>query len=105
MLVALNTIATATAGTPWPQLVAGSVVTGLAGLVGYVLRAIFKGDLVPRATFEAETDRADQWESSYWRSQDNFSTFGGRFEAVEESIKTIEKALTAMTDPVHREHS
>lgn len=97
--------AAAAATVPWPQLVAGSIITALVGVVAFGVRAILKGDLVPRKVFEGETARADKWESSYNRSQDNFGTYGGRLDAIEEGLKTIEKALTAVTDQMHREHS
>lgn len=98
MLVALNTISTAAAGVPWPQLVAGSVITALVGLVALGLRSIVKGDLVPRKVVEDIEERADSWEASWHDSQATYKDLSGRLDAVSEGLRTIERALTAVTE-------
>lgn len=33
---------------PWPELLAGSLITAVVGLLVFTVRSILKGDLVPR---------------------------------------------------------
>lgn len=105
MWVAVNSTATMATNTPWLLGVAGSIITALVGTIAYGIRAIIKGDLVPRKVAEDESKRADKWESSFDRSQTTLEKFDGRMDAIEEGLKTIEKALTAVTDPARKGRS
>jgi hypothetical protein len=95
--MAVNDAATIATNVPWLLGVAGSVITALIGTVAYGIRAIIKGDLVPRKVVDDIEERADKWEASFDRSQNTLGDFGGRLDAVTEGLRTIEKALTAVT--------
>jgi hypothetical protein len=96
--------ATMTTSGPWLLGVAGSIITALVGVIAFGIRAIVKGDLMPRKVAEAESARADKWESSFDRSQQRLDHFDGRMDAIEEGLRTVGKALTAVTD-THKERS
>lgn len=102
MLTAVDAATTA-ASVPWPQLVAGSIITALVGVVAFGVRALIKGDLVPRKVLQDAEERADKWESAWDSSQETIKDFGGRIDAVTEGLRTIEKALTSVTSQVPRE--
>lgn len=95
--------ASAISPVPWPELVAGSVITALVGVVAFGVRAILKGDLVPRKVAEDADDRADKWEAAWVASQETIKDFGGRIDAVTEGLRTIEQALTSLTSRKPRE--
>lgn len=96
-------VADAAAQLPWPELVAGSVITALVGVVAFGVRALIRGDLVPRKVLQDAEDRADKWETAWDNSQETIKDFGGRIDAVTEGLRTIEKALTSLTDRATRE--
>jgi hypothetical protein len=97
--------ATAAASVPWPQLVAGSVISVLFTTVAFGVRALIRGDLVPRKVLQDSEDRADKWEAAWDASQETIRDFGGRIDAVTEGLRTIEKALTSVTNQVPRERA
>ena len=102
MLSAVDAAAAA-ASVPWPQLVAGSVITALVGVVAFGVRALIRGDLVPRKVLEDAEERADKWEASWITAQDIIKHLSGNDAAVLEGLRTIEKALTAVTSREPRE--
>jgi hypothetical protein len=87
---------TATAVSPWLLGVAGSIITALVGTIAYGVRAIIKGELVPRRT-------VDKLEASFDRSQTTLATVLDRQDATEEGLRAIEQALTAVTNPRERQ--
>lgn len=103
MLLAVDAVSKAASSVPWPQLVAGSIITALVGVVAFGVRAIIKGDLVARKVLEDAEERADKWEAAWDTSQETIKDFGGRIDAVTEGLRTIEKVLTSLTDRAARE--
>jgi hypothetical protein len=55
-------MSSAIAQVPWPTLLAGGLVLGLLGLVGFSLRAIIRGDLVTK-------DQAEFWRKLFEQEQ------------------------------------
>ena len=45
----------------WLQTLGVAVVTGLTGLVGWVIRQVIKGNLVPRVVLEREREISTEW--------------------------------------------
>lgn len=103
MLMAVDAVSAAASSVPWPQLVAGSIITALVGVVAFGVRAIIRGDLVARKVLEDAEERADKWEAAWDQSQETIKDFGGRIDAVTEGLRTIEKALTSLTDKPGRD--
>jgi hypothetical protein len=93
------------AHVPWPQLVAGSIITALVGIVAFGIRALIRGDLVPRKVLQDSEDRADKWEAAWDSSQETIKDFGVRLDSVTEGMRTIEKALTSVTSQMPRERT
>ena len=63
---------------PWSTLVAGGIVLLLLGAVSLVVRAIVKGDLVPRTVLQDEKERADKWEAAWRESEARMDALDGR---------------------------
>lgn len=93
----MDAVSAAAASIPWPQLVAGSVITALVGVVAFGVRALIRGDLVPRKVLEDAEERADKWEHAWDTSQVTIKDLADRIAAVTEALKTIERALTSVT--------
>lgn len=102
MWMAAATNAATITNIPWLLGVAGSIITALIGVVGVGIRAILRGDLVPRKVVEDIEERADKWENSWNDSQATYKDLTGRLDAVTEGLRTIEKALTAVTSNTTR---
>lgn len=98
-------VAQIAAAVPWPQLAAGSVITALVGVVAFGLRALIRGDLVPRKVLEDVEERADKWEAAWAQSQETIKDLGGRIDAVTEGLRTIERAFTSVTSAASRERA
>jgi hypothetical protein len=105
VLSALDAATAVAATVPWPQLVAGSIITALVGVVAFGVRALIRGDLVPRKVLQDTEERADKWEAAWDASQQTIKDFGGRIDAVTEGLRTIERALTSVTSQIPRERA
>lgn len=85
----------ATLTSPWLLGVAGSIITALTGTIAYGVRAIIKGELVPRRT-------VDKLEASFDRSQTTLASVLDRQDATDEALRAVEKALSSITRPRER---
>jgi hypothetical protein len=52
---------TVLSATPWPTLIAGGVALLLVGVVGFTIRSIIRGDLVPRQYLKDVQAERDRW--------------------------------------------
>lgn len=67
---------------PWPTIIASGVALLLVTVLGAGLRAILKGDLVPRAVLEDAKGRADKWEQAWEKSEARLDLFEQRLDAI-----------------------
>lgn len=68
----------------------------LASLVGFGIRAILTGQLVPRnAVDDIRADR-DKWEAAWKLSQETMSEFDGRLDANTEAIRLAAQLVEAL---------
>lgn len=103
MAGALLSQATAVAAaTPWPTLIAGGVALLLVGVVGLTIRAIVRGDLVPRRVLEDEKERADKWEQAWRTSEARMDALDGRLQAIAEASATSTQLLESLTHRARR---
>ncbi|WP_141576109.1 hypothetical protein [Actinomadura sp. WMMA1423] len=92
----------ALAQIPWQTLVAGGVVLLLLGAVGLVVRAIVRGDLVPRSVLEREERRADKWEASCHKSEERIDAFEGRLDSLTEAAELHTQLLSSLIERARR---
>lgn len=88
----------ALAQIPWSTLVAGGIVLLLLGAVSLVVRAIVKGDLVPRSVLQDEKERADKWEAAWRESEARMDALDGRLSALAEGTELNAQLLQSMVN-------
>jgi hypothetical protein len=89
-------VTAALAQVPWQTLVASGVVAALIGIVGLMLRAIVRGDLVPRKHLEDAQAERDKWEGAWRLQQAALSEFDGRLDANTEALRLVEQLVSAL---------
>lgn len=68
----------------------------LASLVGFGIRAILTGQLVPRSAVEDIRADRDKWEKAWQLSQETMSEFDGRLDANTEAIRLAAQLVEAL---------
>ena len=86
----------ALAQVPWQTLVASGVVVGLIGIVGLMLRAIVRGDLVPRKHLEDAQAERDKWEGAWRLQQETLAEIDARLDANTEALRLVEQLVNAL---------
>lgn len=92
----------ALAQIPWPTLLAGGIVLVLLSFVALIVRAIVKGDLVPRSALEREERRADKWEAACHKSEERLDAFEGRFNSLVEAAELHTQLLSSLIGRARR---
>ncbi|NEA22596.1 hypothetical protein [Actinomadura bangladeshensis] len=92
----------ALAQIPWSTLVASGIVLLLLGAVSLVVRAIVKGDLVPRSVLEREERRADKWEAACNKSEERLDAFEGRLNSLAEAAELHTQLLSSLIERARR---
>lgn len=87
---------------PWPTLLAGTVALALVSIVAAFIRAILKGDLVPRSVLDDARATADKWESAWDRSEDRLDQFEGRLNAIGENADLNTSLLQTLVERSQR---
>lgn len=88
----------ALASIPWPTLIAGGVALTLVAIVGAGLRAILRGDLVPRSVLADAAARADKWEQAWDKSESRLDEFDGRLTALSEAAELNTQLLSSLVE-------
>ena len=84
------------AQVPWQTLLAGGLVTGLIGVVGWIVRAVLSGKLVPRSAVDDIRADRDKWESAWRLQQEALAEIDGRLDANTEALRLVEQLVTAL---------
>jgi hypothetical protein len=77
-------------------------VVALFGLLGAGLRAILRGDLVPRKVLADAQARADKWELAWEKSEARLDQFDGRLDAIGENANLHTSLLQALVERSRR---
>lgn len=75
-----------------------AAVVALFGLLGAFVRAILRGDLVPRKVLDDAQHRADKWEATWERSETRLDEFEGRFQALTEAAELDTSLLQQLVE-------
>lgn len=86
----------------WTTLLAGGLVLALLSFVALIVRAIVKGDLVPRSVLEAEERRADKWEAAWQKSEQRIDAFEGRLNSLTEGTELSAQLLQSLVERARR---
>lgn len=92
----------ALAQVPWQTILAGGIAVLLVGVVGLTIRAIVRGDLVPRRVLLDEKERADKWEQAWRTSEARMDALDGRLQAIAEASATSAQLLESLTHRARR---
>lgn len=60
---------------PWPTLLAGAIVLALVSIVGFTVKAILKGDLVPREQVSAYKAAFERELAEHEKTRDAMLTY------------------------------
>lgn len=66
------------------------------GVIGLGLRAIIKGDLVPKSTLDRAYAESDKWQAAWHTSQKTMGEFSGRLDANTESLGFMRQLVEAL---------
>jgi hypothetical protein len=75
-----------------------AAVVALFGLLAATVRAVIRGDLVPRKVLEDANARADKWEATYDKNATRLDQFDGRFEALTEAAELNTTLLQSLVE-------
>lgn len=89
-------IAAAAASASWSSIIASGLGALLFGVLGAGLRAILKGDLVPRSVLADANRRADTWEAAWEKSQARLGEFDERIDAVVQASELNTQLLSEL---------
>lgn len=85
---------------PWPTVIGAltATIAALFGLVTFTIRAILRGDLVPRKVLHDANARADKWELAWEKSEARLDQFDGRLDAITEAAALNTQLLSALVE-------
>jgi hypothetical protein len=83
-------------GVPWPTIIAGGIALLLVAIIGAGMRAILRGDLVPRSVLADANARADKWEQAWDKSEARLDQFDGRLTALSEGTELNTQLLSSL---------
>jgi hypothetical protein len=95
-------VSSALAQIPWPTLLSGGLVLLLLSVTGLFIRALLKGDLVPRSVLEDEKQRGDKWEAAWRESETRADMFDGRMTAIAEGTELNTSLLSQLVERARR---
>lgn len=81
---------------PWQTLLAGGLVLGLLGIVGWIVRAVLSGKLVPRTAVDDIRADRDKWEAAWRLQQAALGEIDGRLDANTEALRLVERLVEAL---------
>lgn len=87
---------------PWPELLAGSMVTLALGTLAWAVRSILTGAIVPRSVLLDEKERADKWEAAWRESEARIDALEGRLSAIAEGTELNTTLLSSLVERASR---